>query len=228
MLPGLSCLSTTESGKWSRKAESLKRALSWEFLSWDFEIRSEFFCLSHKGLQTSQPIGKLQANCSMEIQLQVHGVYYGRISVKAGQEWQKLVKLSCKALRPYFNVVFRAGDKSDNPNKKYWFCLCFKLSHGFWLCQFTRQYCVCVMSFCCLKTRNDDYNFLFQTTPVQFLFNPVPFLSCAWKQENPRLSVVPFFFLARAFTLSGAPSSLDFSYIFKLLTRENAAVGAYV
>lgn len=68
VLPGLSCLSTTESGKWSRKAESLKRAVSWEFLSWVFEILSEFFCLV---LQTSQPIGKFQANCSMEIKLQV-------------------------------------------------------------------------------------------------------------------------------------------------------------
>lgn len=36
------------------------------------------------------------------------GVYYGRISVRAGQEWQKLVK-PCQALLPFFKVVLSAG-----------------------------------------------------------------------------------------------------------------------
>lgn len=61
----------------------------------------------------------------MEIQLQVVCIM-DVFPLKPAWEWQKLVKLSCKALRPFFNVVFRAGDKSDNPNKKYWFCLCFE------------------------------------------------------------------------------------------------------
>lgn len=147
------------------------------------------------------------------------GVYYGRISVRAGQEWQKLVK-PCQALLPFFKVVLSAGYwKTTTPNTDFVYVL--KLSYGFWsiyatvLRRCVMSYWLTVVSIVCRPPHPNP--------PLQFLFNPVPFLCRAWKLENLRLSVVRFpeqdlYFIGGSF--------LDFSYIFKPMTRENAVVGA--
>lgn len=159
------------------------------------------------------------------------GVYYGRISVKAGVGMAKASQ-TIKVVRRYVlsELSSDLAIKETTPNKKYWFCLCFETV--LWFLANLRDSIasaswVSVVSIVChsaglatkdakrwlqLFSYSKQHHFSFYS--IQFRFSVVP--------GSKRIQgLVLFVFLSKSLYFIWG-SSLDFSYIFNLLTRENA------